>query len=163
MEEKPIYEKLKKILLSKQHLINARLFVTREDGISVYDSVQNATTASVSALVSGVWQASDALIALVAPFKEEMSFRLAFDTSSQGVYLLPLSFHGKKYFLGAVYDDCLNPGLLKRQIGMIKHEIETEFVGLKPSSESNEVLRQGYLFQDISDKEMDNLFSLGGI
>ena len=162
MKAVTVTEKVKHILDPKLPAIRARLFVTREDGITIYDSVQNNTTTSVAALVSGVWQASEALMNLVYKQNQVMDFRLAFDTSAQGIYLFPFLLSGKRYFLGAIYSDCLNPGQLKRQIAMIKEEMEVVFQA-EPTKKVVTVSRQGYLFQDISDEEIDRLFSLGGI
>jgi len=163
MKTVTVTEKVKFVLDQKLNGLNARLFVTREDGITIYDSVQNNTTTSVAALVSGVWQASEALMNLVYQQNEVMDFRLAFDTSSQGIYLFPFNLSGKRYFLGAIYNDCLNPGLLKRQIAMIKEEMERLFIDEPLPKKAVFSARQGYLFHDISDSEIDRLFSLGGI
>ena len=163
MKAVTITEKIKFILEPKLNGLNARLFVTREDGITIYDSVQNNTTTSVAALVSGVWQASEALMNLVHNQNEVMDFRLGFDTSSQGIYLFPFELSAKRYFLGAIYNNCLNPGQLKRQISMIKVEMETIFINEPLPQKIIMSSRQGYLFQDISDVEIDRLFSLGGI
>lgn len=163
MKAVTVTEKIKLVLDPKLNGIKARLFVTREDGITIYDSVQNNTTTSVAALVSGVWQASEALMNLVYKQNEVMDFRLGFDTSSQGIYLFPFTLSGKRYFLGAIYSDCLNPGQLKRQIAMIKEEMERLFEAEPLPKKTIMSSRSGYLFQDISDAEIDRLFSLGGI
>jgi hypothetical protein len=163
MKALTVTEKIKLVLDPKLGGIQARLFVTREDGITIYDSIQNNTTTSVAALVSGVWQASEALMNLVYKQNEIMEFRLAFDTSSQGIYLFPFSLSGKRYFLGAIYSDCINPGQLKRKIAMIKEEMDRLFDSEPLPKKVTVTSRQGYLFQDISDAEIDRLFSLGGI
>lgn len=162
MKNMNVTERMKLILEPKKAGIKARLFVTREDGITIYDSVQNQTTTSVSALVSGVWQASEALMGLVHPNQDVMEFRLGFDTSSQGIYLFPFSLLGKRYFLGAIYHDCLNPGQLKRHIALIKEEMERLFKDevAKPVP-AKSMTRDGFLFQDISDEEIDRLFTAG--
>lgn len=162
MKAMSISEKIKLILAPKTKGVKARLFVTREDGIAIYDSVQDHTSTSVSALVSGVWQASEALIGIAQPKHDMMEFRLGFDTSSQGIYLFPLNLSGKKYFLGAIYQDCVNPGFLKRQIALIKEEVDKHFQ-LNTSTEIKKTTsvqnREGFLFKDISDEEIDRLFS----
>ncbi len=163
MKALSVIEKVKLILEPKLDGINARLFVTREDGITIYDSIQNNTTTSVAALVSGVWQASEALMGLVYKQSDVMDFRLGFDTSSQGIFLFPFSLSGKRYFLGAIYNDCLNPGQLKRQITLIKEEMERLFINEPIPKKSVVSKRQDFLFQDISDAEIDRLFSLGGL
>lgn len=161
MNSMTVTERIKSILEPKKAAVNARLFVTREDGITIYDSIQNQTTTSVAALVSGVWQASEALMGMVNKHHDVMEFRLGFDTSSQGIYLFPFSLVGKRYFLGAIYSDCLNPGPLKRKISMIKEEMDRKFEELPAPKQVKPVNREGYLFQDISDEEIDRLFSLG--
>ena len=163
MKAVTVTEKVKQLLDPKLGTIKARLFVTREDGITIYDSVQDNTTTSVAALVSGVWQASEALMNLVYEQNDVKEFRLGFDTSSQGIYLFPFSLTGKRYFLGAIYSECLNPGQLKRQIALIKEEMERSFETEPLPKKPVGSMRQGYLFQDISDAEIDRLFSLGGI
>ncbi len=168
MQTMNVTDKIKLILEPKRAGIKARLFVTREDGITVYDSVQNQTTTSVAALVSGVWQASEALMGMVNKGHDLMEFRLGFDTSSQGIYLFPFSLFGKRYLLGAIYEKCLNPGQLKRQVALIKEEMDRLFVEqvapAKIQVQSNKSReREGFLFQDISDEEIDRLFAVGGI
>jgi len=160
--QKSVTEQIRVILEPKKTSLAARLFVTREDGITIYDTIQDQTTTSVAALVSGVWQASEALMGMVRKDNDVMEFRLGFDTSSQGIYLFPFTLSSKRYFLGAIYENCLNPGQLKRQVANIKAEMDRLFV---PVEAARPVLakRDGYLFQDISDEEIDRLFSLGGI
>ncbi len=167
MKKLNVSERMKLVLDPKKSGIKARLFVTREDGITVYDSVQNQTTTSVAALVSGVWQASEALMGIVQSKQNVMEFRLGFDTSSEGIYLFPFELEEKRYFLGAIYDDCVNPGQLKRRIAMIKEEMDTLFAQL-PTNKTNKITkvpagRDGFLFQEITDEEIDRLFGVRGI
>ncbi|HXH31757.1 MAG TPA: hypothetical protein VNJ01_13160 [Bacteriovoracaceae bacterium] len=171
MKQINISDKMKFILDPKKSRIAARLFVTREDGITIYDSVQDATTTSVSALVSGVWQASEALMGLVNKSQDVMDFRLGFDTSSQGIYLFPFQLFEKRYFLGAIYHECLNPAQLKRQVAVIKEELEKVLREEKPKDDNpgppklpkQDSNREGFLFQEITDEEIDRLFSVGGL
>lgn len=162
MKPMNISEKIKNVLEPKKIGIKARLFVTREDGITIYDSVQNKTTSSVSALVSGVWQASEALMELAHPNQDVMEFRLGFDTSSQGIFLFPFLVSGKRYFLGAIYHNCLSPGQLKRQVSMIKDELERLFEDAPVKAKTTKSNgREGFLFNEITDEEIDRLFSVG--
>lgn len=162
MKAMNVTERIKHVLEPKKSGIKARLFVTREDGITIYDTVQNQTTTSVSALVSGVWQASEALMSLAHPNQDVMEFRLGFDTSSQGIYLFPFNLHGKRYFLGAIYHNCVNPGQLKRQVAMIKEEMDRLFHDLPVENKKVKTSgREGFLFQEITDDEIDRLFSAG--
>lgn len=165
MKNLNVNEKIKQILEPKKSGLNARLFVTREDGITVYDSVQDKTTSSVAALVSGVWQASEALMGMVSQNQDVMDFRLGFDTSAQGIYLAPFNLDGKRYFLGAIYKNCLNPGQLKRHIALIKEEMDRIFAAspVVVKRPTTQVAREGFLFKEITDEEIDRLFAVGGI
>jgi hypothetical protein len=157
-----VAEKIKVFFDSKKGSIDARLFLTRDDGITVYDSLQNETTTSVAALTSGLWQASEALMGLVNKNSDVFEFRLGFDTSEQGIYLVPLKIEGKKYFMGALYVNCLNPGQLKRQVAMLKEALLPMFPEVAPSAKKPQA-REGFLFKDISDEEIDRLFAIGGM
>lgn len=154
---KSINSIVKNIIDPKLNTIDARLFVSRNDGITIYDSVQDDTTSSVSALVSGVWQASEALMGLVGNNDDLLEYRLGFDTSSKGIYLFSFEMDGKTYCCGAIFRDCINPGFLKRQVLMLKTELENQQLPV-----ANEGTKAGYLFSEISDEEMDGLFALGG-
>ena len=160
MSKKTVSEKVKVFFDSKKGSVDARLFLTRDDGITVYDSLQNETTTSVAALVSGLWQASEALMGLVNKESDVFEFRLGFDTSSQGIFLVPLKIENKKYFMGALYYNCLNPGQLKRQVAMLKEALIPLFPDV-PVTKS--AAREGFLFKDISDEEIDRLFAIGGL
>lgn len=163
MKSVNVADKIKNVLDPKKNEINARLFVTREDGITVYDSTQDKTTTSVAALVSGVWQASEALMQIVHKNRDIMEFRFGFDTSSQGLYLFPFALKSKRYLLGAIFSDCLNPGQLKRQVSQLKENLDLTFEAENAVPDESPSKRQGFLFQDISDDEIDSLFGLGGI
>jgi hypothetical protein len=111
-----------------------------------------------------VWQASEALVSIAHPAKDVMEFRLAFDSSSRGIYLFPFNINGKRYFLGALYLDCLNPGQLKHQVSQLKEELDRYFIEHSaPQVVQKSHSRNGFLFNDISDEEIDRLFSPGGI
>jgi hypothetical protein len=158
-----LIDNIKNALNPQAQLLGVRLFVTRDDGITIYDSIQNKTTNSVSALVSGLWQASEALMNLVQPHEQVLDYRLGFDNSSNGLLLFPFSLSGKKYFLGCLYQDSINPAHLKYQMTQTKQMLEKAFHEEKKLTASTVIYRQGYLFSDISDAEMDRLFALGGI
>lgn len=156
-------ERIKHILEPKRLGLDARLFVCREDGISVYDFVSDSTRAQVSALVAGMWQASEALVKLIDESQDAYDFRLGFDTSSSGVFLLPFNHSGKKYFLGALYSESLNPGVLKHQLTQVREELSALLFQSEPKRDEVSLEeRNGYLFTDITDEEIDRLFGVHG-
>ena len=157
---------IRPIIQTKESTLNARLFFVRNDGISIYDSTQDQSTQAVGALSGGLWQAAESLMKMIDAKTGPMEFRLGFDTSSQGVMIVPVNYHGTLYFLGAIYHECLNPALLKRQIIQLQDELEKKLLTMKVVKKTGPrkvtSTRAGYLFDHITDEEMDRLFSLGG-
>lgn len=138
-----------------------RLVVIRHDGINIYSNVDNQFEASsIGALVSGLWQAAESLSSLLKNNNEFFEFRLGFDTSSDGLYVLPFTIMDSTYYICAIYNDSNNPAKLKRNLRLLKENLE---VFLSEFSFDTEANRKGYLFSDISDDEMDQLFGLGGV
>lgn len=156
---------IRPVIQQKESSLKARLFFVRNDGISIYDSKQDGSTHSVGALSGGLWQAAEALMQMIDVKTGPMEFRLGFDTSSQGVMIVPVKHQGAIYFLGAIYHECLNPALLKRQIIQLQDELEKKLLTVKTTKKTASKItatRAGYLFDHITDEEMDRLFSLGG-
>lgn len=158
-------EVIRPLIQRKESVLNARLFFVRNDGISIYDSGHDSSTQAVGALTGGLWQAAESLMKMIDASSGPMEFRLGFDTSSQGVMIVPVNFQGTLYFLGAIYHQCLNPALLKRQVISLQDELEKKLLTVKATKKPAPKItaaRAGYLFDHITDEEMDRLFSLGG-
>mgnify|MGYP000353386217 CR=1 FL=1 len=91
---------------NEYHKLAQRVSVIRHDGIDLYTNVENKLEASsIGALVSGLWQAAQSLSKLIADQTDFFEFRLAFDTSSSGLYVLPFSINGSDYYICAIYTD----------------------------------------------------------
>lgn len=144
-----------------QKLTN-KIIILRRDGICVYSNIKSQhESASMGALMGGLWQAGEALLKLTHKDPQFLSFRLGFDTSSDGLYILPLKVDDQMYFLGGVFSDKNNPAKLKQQLRLLKDNLEM-YLG-EHAPEISEEKRDGFLFNEISDEEMDNLFSFGGV
>ncbi|MAZ48844.1 MAG: hypothetical protein CME65_09780 [Halobacteriovoraceae bacterium] len=133
--------------------------IIRKDGIPVFSNRGKASV-TIGALISGLWQASESLSTQVTNKESFNEYRLAFDSSDQGVYVLPLVIFGETYFLSAIYNKELNPGKLKNQMRLIKSNIEIYMSSFKRTKAEN---REGYLFEDITDEEIDRMFQVSGI
>ena len=141
--------------------IAKRLLLMRHDGINVYSNYDDENeAASIGALVSGVWQAAESLSGLIKKENEFFEFRLGFDTTSDGLYILPINILESQYFICAIYTDVDNPGKLKRSIRLLNDSLETFLSEFTFDVEEN---RKGYLFENITDSEMDKLYSHGGL
>lgn len=152
---------------------NANIVIFRQDGMILY--AQNGSTvltnkeklefASVGALMGGLWQSAMALATSLPKHKATNEiFRLSFDTSSKGLYILPFSIHNKEYYLGMMYANEVNPAQIKSKLRMMIEHLAT-YVTEKNAAGPKvtaEVEKQNRLFEDITDEEMDRLFSFVG-
>ena len=87
-------------------------FLIRQDGVVLYhnnDLGNSLSKSSIGALLGGVWQASKALSEFIPKNDNQDMFRLSFDTSSQGIYILPIKVYDEELFLGLIYFDEVNP------------------------------------------------------
>jgi hypothetical protein len=121
---------------------------------------------SVGALMSGVWQASQALIKLLPDTKSnDLDFRLAFDTSETGFYLLPINTKALgEIYLGAVYLREINPAQVKSKFRIFSQKLEEALSyewfeqEEKNQSKGEQSDEEETLFRNITDKEIDRLF-----
>lgn len=148
------------------HLISEKVAVVRNDGTVLYsNSMDSKEAANIGALASGIWQASSSLASLVDKNLPEESYRLSFDTSSDGVYLLPASLDKRNCYFCCIFKDRLNPGKLKQNMRNISFLLEA-FVreeSLRKEQKAQPREKEGYLFENITDEEMDQLFGVAGI
>jgi hypothetical protein len=142
-------------------------FLIRQDGVVLYhnnDLGNSLSKSSIGALLGGVWQASKALSDFIPKKEKDEGFRLSFDTSSQGIYILPIKIYEEELFLGLIYFDEVNPGLVKNKIREMAASF-SEYMHFelknKITKSPKEKIKKDFLFQDITDAEMDKLFSFG--
>jgi hypothetical protein len=110
---------------------------------------------STGALMAGAWQASIALNGTKG-LSEDQTLMLG-DTKS-GFLIIP--FNGTmKMNLGVVYNNYTNPGKLKMKTRLLR-----DFFSNNIKLEIKEkISKQNYLFKNITDAELDKLFSFAGI
>ena len=139
------------------NLQGCSLFIFRDDGIPMYGVTSNLDRNTVGALMAGSWQAAKALSSFI-PVKEkskEEIFRFSFDTSERGVYILPFSIDKNSFLLGIIFQEQDNPGLVKSRMRQILEKLLHHVENIKESMSQKEK----FLFNEISDKEIDRLFS----
>lgn len=141
-------------------------FLIRHDGVVLYhnNNLGNSLSqSSIGALLGGVWQAARALASFIPREASKEGYRLSFDTSAQGIYIVPISVGSEELYLGLIYHDEVNPGFIKNKI----REMATSFSeyleeGLKESIAKKQLKsndKSEFLFGDITDSEMDHLFA----
>lgn len=134
------------------------LFVCREDGVLIFfEKGRNKMSLerdAIGALVGGVWQAARELSRFIPNHSDEKGYRLSFDTSSEGLTIYPISVAGENYYLGCIFDNELSPGLIKNKLKRMAIHLEESLEDIKIVEE-----KEAYLFENITDDEMDDLFS----
>jgi hypothetical protein len=147
-------------------LKNSSLFLCRQDGVPIYHNKglgHDVSEASIGALLGGVWQAARALAEFIPTHDAEDVYRLSFDTSSRGLYIVPAEVDGQDYYLGLIYFEELNPGFVKSRLRDLCFRFISYMearVDEAPKAKAKKVT--DYLFNDISDDEMDKLFTISG-
>ena len=152
--------------LEKGAMNNFSVFVCRQDGHLVYNRDHmnmGVEQSAIGALLGGVWQAASTLASFIPNAEEnepeQNVFRLSFDTSSKGIYILPFLHDGEKYSLGLLYKDEINPGFLKSRLRDLLMKMTLEMGNLKLKRIKT---GKNYLFNDITDEEMDKVFNIHG-
>ena len=135
------------------------LFVCRADGVLIYFEKGRNKKAleqdSIGALVGGVWQAARELSRFIPNSGKECDYRLSFDTSSEGLSIHPVTIVGEDYYLGCIFDNELSPGLIKNKLKRMARNLEETLEDVKIIEEP-----QNQLFENITDDEMDDIFSV---
>lgn len=133
--------------------------VIREDGIVLYSNLQQKfRSESIGALAAGVWQAAGALNSTIEITDSDvLDFRLSFDKSDEGVYLLGFKINFKNYLICSLYSGVVNPAKLKMQMRNLKDSL-VDYLETTPVQEN---LGKDYLFNNITDAEMDRIFEYG--
>lgn len=141
------------------HLKNSSLFLCRSDGVPLYvknELSSDFDSSTVGALLGGVWQAARAMASFIPSSDEEDVFRLSFDTSNKGIYIVPITLGTDEVYLGMIYFNEVNPGMIKSKLREMSWRF-SEFWGMSEISTFDKV--DSSLFNNITDDEMDNLFS----
>ena len=138
------------------HLENTSLVVSRTDGIPMYsiNSISKELDVNTfSALSAASLQASETLMQMM-PNDDKETFRFSFDNSSAGIYIMRVQNTVEPLIMSLFYYDHVNPGKLKSRLRIVRDALE-EHISLNHKS----IRSAQYLFDEISDDEMDGLFS----
>ncbi len=170
---------LKKIrsFFSDENWPTASFFVCRQDGVLLHaqrskaHAMSSSDEQSVGVLMGGVWQAACALMNLLPQKSRDDFFRLSFDTTDKGVYLLPVTIGGRDFYLGTVFANETNPGQMKAKVRNLVVRLEESCSNSlvvpppmpRASGQGRSDKNSELLFKDLSDDEVDRLFSAAGI
>lgn len=134
-------------------------FICRQDGVVILAKTDNSIseTSSIGALLGGVWQAAEALMSFIPKLSRDNELRLSFDSSADGLFIQPIDLDGNIYYYGIIYQDVTNPGELKNMARNYKEKMCAYFLDTAP--EDSNIKENEFLFDDISNDEINNLFS----
>ncbi|MGZ3787472.1 MAG: hypothetical protein ACXVLQ_03055 [Bacteriovorax sp.] len=149
-----------------EKLARYSFFLIRHDGVVLYHNgnlADSLSKSSIGALLGGVWQAANALAGFIPKEAAKEGYRLSFDTSAQGVYIVPIAVGSEEFYLGLIYHDEVNPGFIKNKIREMATSF-SEYLGREIKSSGTNKLtkangKNDFLFGDITDSEMDRLFA----
>ena len=140
---------------------NISLLMTRGDGVLLWsDETVDKKNHTLGALVTGVWSAANALTDLFDA--ENINNNLTYGGSSDGIHILPITLSGKRYTFSIIYKKINNPSKLKLKFRLLKQTIEDlyEEKALKSEIIDDGKERTKALFNNITDEEIDNLFTI---
>jgi hypothetical protein len=138
------------------------IFACRQDGVIIYkkDGIGlSVSHSSIGALLGGVWQAASTLASFLPQKNTKEIFRLSFDTSATGIYIVPFQMKGDDYYLGLLYSDELNPGFIKNRLRDLMMRLE-EHLSLFEEEKKKQVDQN--LFENITDDEIEAMFAHTG-
>lgn len=147
-----------------QTLIDFHFFITRQDGILIYENSSRELAAPAGALTCGLWQAAEALSKLFS-LNGKDEFRLSFDSTDQGIYVLKFYLNQSEFYLAVLFQHEVNPGFLKAKTRQMLVKLENYLNKQNVANNRNKLfdVRKSYLFSEITDREMDALFSSTGV
>lgn len=136
-------------------------FLIRHDGVVLYHNnnlANQSSKSSIGALLGGIWQAARALADFIPEEQRQEGYRLSFDTASKGVYIVPVEVENEELYLGLIYHQEINPGFIKNKIRELAVAFG-EFLAIELKDNKKKEAKSDFLFGEISDSEMDRLFS----
>jgi predicted regulator of Ras-like GTPase activity (Roadblock/LC7/MglB family) len=122
------------------------------------EAKNNKELQSLGALLAGVWQASEALKDFMDKDVSKDELKLTFQNTDSGYLLLPPTEKNPKIIFAFLFEKQVNPGKIKFLAGKISdHFSEIEIL------EKNNGEKEEFLFKNITEDEVDKLFSFAGI
>lgn len=159
IDKTTLRESLDKIL--KKNSFDSTLILARQDGVIVYEQDENLSVnkkQALGALMAGAWQAAEAMSDFF-PTETNSFFRLGFDTSDSGIYILPIETSEEVFYVGLFYKNELNPAILKNKLRSLSQQILQE---LSIYFDARENMNKP-LFENITDAEIEKIFSVAGV
>lgn len=144
----------------KEILLDTTVLAISNDGQVLCQMGQKKSSKdaqSLGALLVGVWQASEAASELLSKDNAEMG--LSFQNSNNGFFLLGPTEKNPKVFWAVLLENQVNPGKIK----VVMKKLRNHFDDLKILEGIEASKNDSFLFKNITEEEVDDLFSFAGI
>ncbi len=135
---------------TKQHK-DLNLFLIRDDGHTLIRSHEKDEH-HLAVLISSMWNASHAASKIFDHYSLDQ-YRLGFDCGDKGLFILPIKKNDKVILLGCVFKNALQTGKLKQEIRNLANEIGEYF------EDESQDRYEDFIFKDLSDEEIDQVFA----
>lgn len=137
-------------------LRDQHISISRHDGIIVFT---NKISSDADAVVTAsLWQAATQLHKSSQLSASTEKFKLSFDSHDQGILIRSFTLKNSLFYISMVYDEVMNPGLLKKKFEDYIKELKTQ-MAMFEVARPVEVKRDKFLFNKITDKEIEAAFS----
>lgn len=149
-------ENINAFLVDKD-MTDAKVFLTDMDGYLLYSS-KGDVNKSLIALIAGVYQGAHKLYSMMGEGKEIPSLSLG--EGADNLFIKLITIKGRELLLSSVLSDIAYPARYKMYLKLLADELVENY----PAQQDVELPRKneagGFLFDNISDEEVDNLFQL---
>lgn len=115
---------------------------------------------SLGALLVGMWQASEAVKGFMNEERTK-DLNLSFQSSESGFFILKPGNINKEIFWGLLFEKETNPGKIKLYFKKLRDHFEN--IEILPSRELGNEQDGDFLFKDVTEEEVDKLFSFAGL
>ena len=139
--------------------LDASVLILKEDGQVISElgkKIDQNILHQSGVLMTGAWQAS---LAMKVCDKQDSDQILSLGSTQSGFYVLPFTYD-QSLVMGIIYKDHVNPGKLKMKAKTLRDFLSENLT--KTESLENKT-NDNYLFKNITDAELDKLFSFAGI
>ncbi|MCF8058133.1 MAG: hypothetical protein K9K67_02485 [Bacteriovoracaceae bacterium] len=115
---------------------------------------------SLGALLVGMWQASEAVGEFLSG-NDEKDLILSFQSSDKGFFLLRPTEKNKEVFWGILFESEVNPGKIKLYAKKVREFFDK--IKIIESKDMENIQDGDFLFKNITEDEVDKLFSFAGL
>ncbi len=139
------------------------IMVLTRDGqvLSLLGKKMNKNEAqSLGALMVGMWQASQAVADMIH-VDGTTDTGLSYQNSQSGFFLLQPTEKNPKVFWSFIFENQINPGKIKNYAKSLRQFFDK----IEIFDEADEAIQtsEGFLFENVTAEEVDDLFSFAGI